>query len=367
MARKIVASVDKAFDGSGVVRTGESRGALRISTGALLSDIVVGGGRGLGFETGEVVLIESQSGAGKTLLGHHIVASGYHAYKDKFPGKFRQRYVDKESGATFDSEEQFGLEIVPKDIKKRARPATIQDQFADAMSFIKGMKDDEYGVYVVDSVTSFFDEAAKERADKRVVAYEKGRDYEEASMGMEMAKYLSAEYFKGLCPAVEESNLLYVMIAQYRQKKLPSGGVYLDLQNGEALKYYANVRLKITVAEEIVVKGRQVGAVLRFEGKKVRGPWPYRQCFVTLYYDYGLDNTTSNVEYLYDLRTATGVLAKAAEKPVVWDDQEFMRVDLVRYIEDNGLEEELDRRVYQKWQDAEKESAYLTTGRKKKF
>lgn len=351
----------------GVQRTGESRGALWISTGSTLADLVMGAGRGLGFETGEVVLIESQSGAGKTYWSHSIVAQAFHSYKKQFPNKFKHRYIDKESGSTFDSEELFGLEIVPKDIKKRARPETIQEQYADALSFIQEVKPDEYGVYAVDSISSFFDESGKERSDERVRAFDRDKEYKEKTMGMEMAKFLSSTYFKGICPAVEESNVLYLMVAQYRQKSLPSGGVYLDLQNGEALKYYANARMKITVADEIVVKGKQVGAVVKIEGKKVRGPWPYRKCFVTMYYDLGIDDVTSNLDFLYDWRTATGELAKAAEKPVQWDGVEMKREDLVRYIEDNNLEKELASRVVAKWKEEEEASAILTKGRKKKF
>jgi RecA/RadA recombinase len=263
--------------------------------------------------------------------------------------------------------EQFGLEIVPKDITKRAKPETIQDQYADAMIFGESLKADEYGVYVVDSISSFFDEKGKERAEDRVAAYSRDREYEEKTMGMEMAKFLSGTYFKGICSMVETKNILYVVIAQYRQKQLPSGGTYLDLQNGEALKYYAGTRFKVTVAEDIKVKGRQVGAVLKMETRKARGPWPYRSCFVTLYYDYGIDNTTSNLDYLYDWRTATGQLAKSAEKPAMWDGIEMKREDMVRFIEDNNLEAELDARVISKWNEEEKQAQYLTAGRKKKF
>jgi len=372
----------------GIPKDPNSRGALWISSGSTLADIVIGAGRGMGYETGEVVLIESQSGAGKTYWGHEIVANAFHSYKKQYPGKFKQNYVDKESGATFDSKEMFGIEIVPLDIEKRIRPKHIQELYGKAMNFFGDMKADEYGVYVVDSINGFFDEKGEERSRERVDAESRGKDYVAKTMGMELSKYLSQEFFKGLCPAVEEKNGLLVIIAQYRQKQLPSGGVYYDLQMGEALKYFANKRVKLTVAETIVVKGRQIGAVVRVETKKARGPWPYREAFVTMYYETGIDNVTSNIDYLFDLRTPEGKLSASEKKQmVVWDEpteQELeglkkaeiadlyksrgmTRDELVRYIEANNLEDELAQRVIAKWNEEEKEASSTLVGRKKRF
>jgi RecA/RadA recombinase len=386
MAKKASEAVKEVLDG--VQRDPSKRGALWISTGATLADIVVGAGRGLGYELGEVVLLESQSGAGKTYWGHEIVANAFHGYKKQYPGKFKHQYQDVESGSTIDSKKVFGFEIMPYDPAKRIRPKTIQDCYSESMLFIEGIKKDEYGVAIIDSINGLFDEKGEERAQERVDAYKRGKDYIEKSMGMELSKFLSQTFFKGICPAVEESNCLFVIIGQYRQKQLPSGGVYYDLQMGEALKYFANKRVKLTVAEDIVVKGRNIGAVVKVETKKARGHWPYRHAFVTMYFETGIDNVTSNVDFLYDLRTPEGKLSTSDKKQkVIWDmppdeilapldkagkeallDQLAMtRQEMISYIENEGLEDELASRVIAKWNAEEAEALSVIAGRKKRF
>ena len=263
------------------------------------------------------------------------------------------------------------MEIMPYDPEKRVRPRTIQDLHSESMIFLdKLQKEKGYGVFVLDSINGLFDEKAKERAEERVDAYRRGRDYEEKTMGMEFSKYLSTTFFKDICPAVEDSNAVYVIVAQYRQKQLVTGGTYLDLQMGEALKYYANKRVKLTLAEEIIVKGKQIGAVVRVETKKARGPWPYRHAYVTMYYTTGIDNVTSNIDYLYDLRTDTGKLSAVEKKQKLsWDDEaiDLTRDEMIRFIEANNLEDELARRVIEKWEAGEAEAVKSLQGRKKRF
>jgi hypothetical protein len=367
MAKKSTAEAFKE-EVQGIQKDANSRGALWISTGSTLADIVVGAGRGLGYELGEVVLLEAVSQAGKSFWSHEIVANAFHGYKNKYPGKFKHQYQDVESGCTFDSKEMFGIEIMPFDPEKRVRPKTIQDCFAESVLFFEGLKKDEYGVCVIDSINGLFDKSGEERADELVNAHARNREYKEKTMGMELSKFLSQTFFKKLNPTVEESNGLFVIVAQYRQKSLPSGGIYYDLQMGEALKYFCNKRVKLTVAETIEVKGKPIGAVIRVETKKARGPWPYRTTYVTMWYTTGIDNNISNIDFLYGLRTAEGKLSTADKKQkIVWDGQEFTRDELVFYIEENDLEQELANRVIAKWNEEEKAAVKQLEGRKKRF
>lgn len=342
----------------------KGRGAFWISSGSDLMDLVVGGGRGLGYETGMSVLFEAQSSAGKSFLAHEIVASAYHKYKSKA----NWMYLDCESGCTFDSKALYGVEIMPPNVEDRKRPKTIEAAFSEIMLFGEAIKKDEFGIVIVDSLDGLVSEAAEERASKRVLAYSKGKEFDEASYGMEKAKYLSQEFWPNVNEMCERKNVLLIVVSQYRQAQGQYGSVN-KISNGEANKFYSHARVKFVKKEELEVKGRSIGAIVDAGTIKMKGPWPYRNCYIVMHYSRGIDNTATNIDYLYDLRTAErGELKKrASEQLLTWDDKELSRSDLINYIEDNNLEKKLSERVREKWYNDEEVAVEGLKGRKSRY
>lgn len=47
-----------------------------------------------------------------------------------------------------------------------------------------------------------------------------------------------------------------------------------------------------------------VGVVVKAKTTKSKTPRPFRECFFSFLYDYGLDNIGTSIDYLFDLRTA---------------------------------------------------------------
>jgi RecA/RadA recombinase len=342
----------------------KGRGAFWVSSGSDLMDIVVGGGRGYGYETGLVVVLESDSGHGKSFAGHEIIAAAYHKHKDKC----KWQYQDVESGCTFDSKTLYGVEIMPPRVEDRVRPQTVEDCLNEIVIFGEKIKEDEFGIIVVDSIDGLLSTDTKERVDKRANLYAKGKDLDEGSYGMQKAKFLSQEFFPTINALAERKNLLIIIMAQYREAAGQYGAKKV-LSNGKALPYYPHIRVKFLKKEEIEIKGRAIGAVIQAETVKMKGPAPFRKCNVVLHYSRGIDNTTTNIDYLYDLRTAERAELKksASEQMLAWDDKEMNRLDLIRYIEDNNQDVMLTKAVHEKWEAEEAEAAKQLEGRKSRY
>lgn len=363
-SEEIEATILKGGGSRGQKPSDTARGAFWVNSGSDLMDLVVGGGRGLGYETGMSVLFEASSSAGKSFLAHEVIASAYHKYKEKC----KWLYLDVESGCTFDSKALYGIEIMPANVGDRKRPTTLEDCHAEIMNFGETVKSGEFGIVVVDSLDGLMSEDTEERVSERARLYAKGKEYDKGSFGMQKAKYLSQEFFPSVNAMVEKKNILLILVSQYRE----SAGQYGPrnvISGGKALTFYTHARVKFQKKEEIEIKGRTLGAVISVETVKMKGPRPYRNCLITIFYTRGIDNVTSNVDYLYDLRTAErGELKKnAEEKELKWKDQVLTREALIRYIEEHNEEEELSAAVREKWEAEEIQAAKMLEGRKTRY
>lgn len=344
--------------------TTKGRGAFWISSGSDLMDEVVGGGRGLGYESGLVVVFESDSGHGKSFAGHEVIASAYHKYKEKC----EWLYLDVESGATFDSKALYGVEIMPPNVEDRIRPQTIEDCLNEIVIFGNKVKDGNFGIVIIDSINGLLAEDTQQRVQNRATAYSKEKEFKEGSYGMQKAKFLSQEFFPTINALAEKKNLLIIIMAQYREAQGQYGARKV-LSDGKALPYYPHIRVKFLKKEEIEIKGRPIGAVLQVETTKMKGPRPFRHCLVVLHYTRGIDNTLTNIDYLYDLRTAErGELKKGAEdKALTFEDVALTRLELAKHIEANNLEGKLKRMVLDRWEDEEEQAMKQLEGRKARY
>lgn len=343
----------------------DQRGAYWVSSGSDLMDLVVGGGRGMGYETGMSIIFEANSSAGKSFLAHEVIAAAYH----KYGPKFKWEYLDCESGCTFDSRVMWGVEVMPPAVEDRKRPETIEECFSTIMAFLNKLEGDEFGVLIVDSIDGLLSEAGDDRANKRVEAFEKGKEFDEKSYGMEKAKYLSQEFWPKINSEIEKKNCILIGVSQYREAQGQYGSVK-KISNGQAITYYPHARVKFTKKNDIVVKGRAIGAVIEVETIKMKGPWPYRSCFVTLYFTKGIDNTATNIDYLFDFRTKErGELSKTSQTGLSWKEgmDKMDRETMIRYVEENNLEGELRDRVIVRWYEEEKEAAKQLEGRKSRY
>lgn len=335
----------------------EEKPSVYFSTGHTMLDLVVGGGEtegfGMGFPAGTIVRDSGDTGSSKSFKATECIASNYYKYKDKF--KFR--YCDPETGNTIDSMGLYGFEMFPPP-KKGERPVvTVEDWDCDLNIWLDSLQPDECGIYVLDSLDSITDVSTEARKEKRRDAYGKGKEFDDGTYAMQMQKFLSQEFFRGLTKKLSDKNALLYIISQERDNV--GAGIYGKknrTSGGRALGFYETVKITSKLKRKEEKQNRAVSAIIEITADKVRNPRPFRKCFVTIHFTYGLDSISDEVDFLFDLRSdKTGDLLKRADN-VVWDNLEGMdRESLIQYITANGLRDELKKRVIDKWDAIEEE------------
>ena len=395
-AKKVIEEMDMQITALGNKKIEEF-----VGSGSDLLDIISGGG----YEKGTIVNIIGDTSTGKTFLAAEAVFQAKKQYKKKV----KVRYLDKEKGFKFDTTEMYGYDI-REDLVQGV--SSIQDFAADYGSFLKKLKKDEFGFYIVDSFDSICTDSDLEEYDSRVTEYEKGKNYTKGTMDMQKQKY-SSKFFRTISDMTAEKNVILIIISQIRDNVGETYGTKWKVSGGKALQFYSSLRIFLKRKEDFKLVGtdkieRSFGYCLEAKSLKSRCKWPNRICLINILYETGIDNVSSNIDYLYSLKDNHGKLVPSLCKNIQWtqtsaseitgdvlrkfiDDHgrmadlkdftgratiskilEFISTDkelrdefiekfgvmdremLIEYIQDNDLEEYLARRVRKLWQDNEK-------------
>lgn len=304
-------------------------------TGCKLLDMVVGGAKGVfGFPAGKFINIVGDKSAGKTFLSNEIIAWAYHNI-DK--DKFRWVYDDCESGYSFDTKSMYGFNVMPEDPNDVIHSTTVEEAFCNISDFADSLERDQCGIYVLDSLDGLTSNEQDERAEERLKAFHSEKSFDKGSYGMGKQKYLSQEFFPQLCSKIQDKNILVIIISQVRENVDMFSFEKFTRSGGKAMDFYAHTVLWLATAKYIEKKDRKVGVVVKAKVTKSKTPRPFRECFFSFLYDYGLDNVGTSIDYLYDLRTPKGELTTKA-KAIQWGESGELNLDkLKKFLEDNDL------------------------------
>lgn len=308
--------------------------STRYLTGCKILDMVVGGAKGVyGFPGGKFINIVGDKSSGKTFLSNEILAWAYHNFD---PKKFKWVYDDCESGYSFDTESMYGFKIIPDDEEDIVRSTTVEEAFCNISNFCDSLKKDQCGIYVLDSLDSLTSSEQDERAEERLKAFNNDKTFDKGSYGMGKQKYLSQEFFPQLCSKVQDKNILVIIVSQVRENVDMFSFEKFTRSGGKAMDFYAHTVLWLATCQKIMKKDRSIGVVVKAKVTKSKTPRPFRECFFSFLYDYGLDSTGSSVDYLYDLRTPKGDLTTKA-KALQWGETELNFDKLKEFLEDHDL------------------------------
>ena len=303
-----------------------------ISTGATLADIITGGG----YRSGSITNFIGNSEAGKTFMAVEAVYQAKKKYKN-----VNVRYNDAESGFTFDTEALYGFDIREDMVKT----PTIQEFAADFGSYAKKFKKNELGIYIVDSFDGLCSDDDIQEYEDRIKKYEEGKEYKQGSYDMSKQKY-SSKLFRTICRDLDEFNVALIIISQIRDNIGVTFGRNWTVSGGKALQFYSDNRLFLKSAESFSVVGsdsvnREKGYCLEITGIKTRSKWPHRKCYINLLFDYGVDNISSNIDYLYGLKDDKGKLDTGKCSSISWGENsgEVSDDEIKQFCMDNGWEE----------------------------
>jgi len=338
-------------------RTDSTADIPRISSGCTVLDLALGGG----YPRGRIVNIVGDKSSGKTLLVTECIAKARKMFKPLFGLAFKWFYDDAESGYTFNTQQMYkdpDFTVLPKD---GYYSELIEEFESNLDKQLNGMKKNEVLLYVLDTFDGLGSVAGRRRYEKKLKKY-RGKDQDETEGAKEKGSYKTekvtsfTEFFRNQTGKMKRSDALLIVISQVRANIGVMFGPQYYRTGGKALDHYAAQIIWLAEVEKVTKKDRGVAVVIKARVTKNKVGKAYRECFITLLWDYGVDDLSSNIDYLFDLRDKRG---KARAGGVIkWKGIDYATKEhLIRYVEKHNEEEEIKRAVVDKWEAVEREIA----------
>lgn len=298
-----LAQIDRAFGKGSAMKLG-SRDKMEveaISTGSLGLDIALGIG---GLPRGRVVEIYGPESSGKTTLALHAIAE---AQKDGGTAAF----VDAEHALDPVYAKKLGVNI---DELIVSQPDTGEQALEIVDTLVRSNAVD---VLVIDSVAALVPRAEIEG------------EMGDSHVGLQAR--LMSQALRKLTGSISRSRCLVIFINQVRMKIGVMYGNPETTTGGNALKFYASVRLDIRRTGQIKDRDDIVGNTTRVKVVKNKVAPPFKQVEFDIMYGEGI----SKVGEILDL----GVKAGIVEKSGAWFSYDSIRVGQGRENSKNYLRE----------------------------
>ena len=275
-----LAQIERAFGKGSIMRLGQKDNAVEIpaiSTGSLGLDLALGIG---GLPRGRIIEIYGPESSGKTTLALHVVAE---AQKDGGTCA----YIDAEHAMDPIYAGKLGVNINELLI---SQPDTGEQALEIADTLVRSGTID---VLVVDSVAALVPKAELEG------------EMGDSHMGLQAR--LMSQALRKITASVARANTLVIFINQIRMKIGVMFGNPETTTGGNALKFYASVRLDIRRIGAVKDKDNTVGNQTRVKIVKNKVAPPFKTVDFDILYGEGISKTGE----LLDLGVKTGLIEKA--------------------------------------------------------
>lgn len=275
---KALGDITKRFGEGTVMRLGEAShlAVAVIPTGSLSLDIALGVG---GIPRGRVIEIYGPESSGKTTICQHIVAEA-----QRLGGT--AAFIDMEHALDPVYAEQCGVDVENLLI---SQPDTGEQALEIAETLVRSGAVD---VLVIDSVAALVPQAEIEG------------DMGDAHMGL-MARLMS-QALRKLSGAIKQTNTAVIFTNQLRQKIGVMFGNPETTTGGQALKFYASMRLDVRRIQSIKVGSEVIGNRTRVRVVKNKVAAPFKTAEFDIMYAEGI----SKVGDILDLATELDIVSK---------------------------------------------------------
>lgn len=307
--------IEKQYGKGAVMRLGENMGMAvdHISTGSLSLDAALGIG---GLPRGRIIEVYGPESSGKTTLALHAVAE-----TQKMGGE--AAFIDVEHALDPVYAQALGVDV---DSLLVSQPDTGEQALEIAEALIRSGAVD---IVVVDSVAALVPRAEIEG------------EMGDAHVGLQAR--LMSQAMRKLAGAVGKSNCIALFINQLRLKV---GVIYGNPEvtaGGNALKYYASVRLDVRRVETLKANGEAYGSHTRVRVVKNKVAPPFKEAEFDVIYGEGISRESE----LLDLAVKLDIIHKSGSWFYYNDDRLCQGRDKLRdYLKANPeLNEEITEKV----------------------
>lgn len=286
-----LAQIDRAFGKGSVMRLGQRENSLEvetISTGSFGLDIALGIG---GLPRGRIVEIYGPESSGKTTLALHAIAEA-----QKTGGT--AAFIDAEHALDPIYARKLGVNV---DNLLISQPDTGEQALEIADTLVRSGAVD---ILVVDSVAALTPRAELEG------------DMGDTHVGLQAR--LMSQALRKLTGSISKSGALVVFINQVRMKIGVTYGNPETTTGGNALKFYASLRIDIRRAGTIKDREDIVGNLTKVKVVKNKLAPPFKQVEFDIMYGQGISRTGE----ILDL----GVKAGIVEKSGAWLSYDSQRI-----------------------------------------
>lgn len=311
-----LSQIEKAYGKGAVMRLGQQGSVIEIesiSTGSIGLDIALGIG---GLPKGRVIEVYGPESSGKTTLALHVVAQA-----QKSGGVCA--FVDAEHALDPVYAQKLGVDISELVI---SQPDTGEQALEITDTLVRS---GAVSVIVVDSVAALTPRAELEG------------DMGDSLPGLQAR--LMSQALRKLTGSISRSNCMVIFINQIRMKIGVMFGNPETTTGGNALKFYASVRLDIRRTTAIKDRDEVVGNQTKVKVVKNKVAPPFREVIFDIMYGQGI----SREGELIDL----GVKADIVEKSGSWFSFSGQRIgqgreNVKQFLRDNPtVADEIDRQI----------------------
>ncbi len=299
-----MSQIDRAFGKGSVMKLGQQdaqRGIQAISTGSLGLDIGLGIG---GLPKGRIIEIYGPESSGKTTLALHVLAEAQKAGGTA-------AFIDAEHALDPAYAAKLGVDI---DELLISQPDTGEQSLEIADTLVRSGAID---VLVIDSVAALVPQAELEG------------EMGDTHVGLQAR--LMSQALRKLTGSISKSNCMVIFINQIRMKIGVMFGSPETTSGGNALKFYASVRLDIRRIGAIKNKDEVTGNQTRVKVVKNKVAPPFKVIEFDIMYGEGISKTGE----ILDL----GVKGEIVEKSGSWYSYDSQRIGQGREQAKNFLKE----------------------------